>query len=231
MRILIAEDEERTAELLARGLRGHGHAVDVVNDGDSAITQAGADSYDLMVLDVMLPGVDGFTVCRRARQNGSQAAVLMLTARGSVEDRVFGFDVGADDYLVKPVSMAELSARVRVLARRSSQTHGPDLRIGDLVVNPLRYEAWRAGSRLELTGREFQLLAYFVRHAGEVLRRDQILDSVWDEDATPYGNIVDQYVYCLRSKLERYGPRLIDTVRGVGYILRDGAEACSEPSA
>lgn len=218
------------AELIARALRDDGHAVEVVHDGAAAIAAADSGSWDLLLLDVMLPDVDGFTVCRRLRQDGLQAAVLMLTARGAVEDRVFGLDAGADDYLVKPFAMPELRARVRALARRPFQTRGPGLRTGDLVVDPIRHEAWRAGVRMELTAREFQLLAHFVRRAGQVLSREQILEAVWGEDAAPYGNVVDQYVYYLRNKLEQHGPRLIDTVRGVGYVIREGESRCFEQS-
>lgn len=231
MRILIAEDEERMAELIARALREEGHPVEIVDDGVTAIAYARAEPWDLLILDVMLPGIDGFTVCRRLRQEGLQAAVLMLTARGAVEDRVFGLDAGADDYLVKPFAMPELRARIRALARRPFQTRGPELHVADLAVDPLRYEASRAGNRLELTAREFQLLAHLVRHAGQVLSREQILEAVWGEDAAPYGNVVDQYIYYLRSKLEQHGPRLIETVRGVGYVVREAEQACFEPSA
>jgi DNA-binding response OmpR family regulator len=218
------------AELIARALRDDGHTVEVVHDGVAAIAAADSGPCDLLLLDVMLPDVDGFTVCRRLRQDGLQAAVLMLTARGAVEDRVFGLDAGADDYLVKPFAMPELRARVRALARRPFQTRGSGLRIGDLVVDPIRHEAWRAGVRIELTAREFQLLTHFVRRAGQVLSREQILEAVWGEDAVPYGNVVDQYVYYLRSKLEQHGPRLIDTVRGVGYVIREGESRCFEQS-
>jgi two-component system response regulator MprA len=179
----------------------------------------------------MLPELDGFTLCRRLREGRRQAAVLMLTARGAVEDRVLGLDAGADDYLVKPFAMAELRARVRALARRPFGFRGPELRVGDLVVNPLRYEAFRAGHRLELTNREFQLLTLLLRRAGEALSRTEILDAVWGEQAEPYANVVDQYIFYLRAKTERYGTRLIETVRGVGYMIRDPDERCSGQSA
>lgn len=231
MRILIAEDEERMAELIAAALRQDGHAVKLALDGDAALDEATASPFDLILLDVMLPGLDGFTVCRQLRTRQIEAPVLMLTARGAVEDRVLGLDVGADDYLVKPFALAELRARVRALARRPFGLRGPELRVADVVLNPLSYEASRGGRRLQLTTREFQMLVYLIRHAGQVKTRGQILDAVWGEDADPYANVVDQYIYYLRTKLEQYGPRLIDTVRGVGYVLRGREEACFEPFA
>ncbi|HEY7295817.1 MAG TPA: response regulator transcription factor, partial [Dehalococcoidia bacterium] len=180
------------------------------------------------VLDVMLPRLDGFALCRTLRERGRELPVLMLTARSQVEDRVQGLDAGADDYLVKPFAMSELRARVRALTRRRTAERGATLRVGDLMLDPLRYEVHRAGKRLELTAREFSLLALLLRHTGEVLSRARILDAVWGEDAEPYGNVVDQYVYYLRAKLEQYGPRLIETVRGVGYVLRQPSERSPE---
>ena len=231
MRILLAEDEERMAELISSALANDSHAVEVAHDGGSALALATSSPFDLILLDVMLPEIDGFTVCRRLREQRVHSAVLMLTARGAIEDRVLGLDVGADDYLVKPFAMAELKARVRALARRPAGLRGPDLQVGTLVLNPLRYEASRAGHRLELTTREFQLLSLLVRRAGEVLSRLEILDAIWGEAAEPYANVVDQYIYYLRTKTEEFGPRMIETVRGVGYVLRDGDEPCSDPCA
>ena len=231
MRILVAEDEDRMAALIAAALTRDGHGVAIAADGDAALSLACESPFELIVLDVMLPKLDGFSVCRRLREWRLQTAVLMLTARGAIEDRVEGLDAGADDYLVKPFATAELRARIRALARRPSTLRGPELRAGDLVLNPLRYEAARAGRRLDLTAREFQLLGLLVRRAGEVLSRTEILDTIWGEQAEPYANIVDQYIFYLRSKTERYGPRLIETVRGVGYVLREPEERCSEPSA
>jgi DNA-binding response OmpR family regulator len=231
MRILIAEDEARMAELIAVALVADGHVVDIAYDGPSALALATASSFDLILLDVMLPELDGFKVCRLLRERRLQSSVLMLTALGTVEDRVLGLDAGADDYLVKPFAMAELKARVRALGRRPIGLRGPELRVGDLIVNPLRYEAFRAGHRLELTAREFQLLSFFVRHTGEVLSRSEILDAIWGETSEPYGNVVDQYVYYLRAKTEEHGPRLIETVRGAGYKLREREDKCSDRSA
>jgi two-component system response regulator MprA len=230
VRILIAEDEERMAELIAGALVDDGHQVAVAHDGETALSTAGGSPFDLFLLDIMLPRLDGLSLCRRLREDGQKAAVLVLTARGTVEDRVMGLDAGADDYLIKPFAMAELRARVRALARRPFGLRGPELRLGNLVLNPFRYQAWRGGKRLDLTAREFQVLALLLRHCGEVLSREQILSSVWGEEAEPYGNIVDQYVCYLRTKLERHGPRLIDTIRGVGYVAREMELACSDPS-
>ena len=221
------------AELIAGALVGDGHSVEVAGSGTAALALAGSSAFELLLLDVMLPEMDGFTLCRRLRLQHLQAPVLMLTALGEIEDRVLGLDAGADDYLVKPFAMDELRARVRALSRRPFGLRGPELRIGDLVLNPLRYEATRAGHRLDLTAREFQLLAMLVRRSGEVVSRSEILDALWGEQAEPYGNVVDQYIYYLRAKTEQHGPRLIDTLRGVGYIVRDQrnvGEACSRPS-
>ena len=230
MRILIAEDEERMAALVASALREEGHEVEIAYDGHAALTLALDAPFDLILLDVMLPEMDGFELCRRLRDQHQQTAVLMLTARGDIEDRVMGLDAGADDYLVKPFAMAELRARVRALARRPFGLRGPELRVGDLVVNVLRYEAWRGGKQLQLTAREFQLLAFLVRHTGEAVGRAEMLDAVWGEEAEPYGNVVDQYISYLRAKLEQHGPRLIQTIRGVGYSLREPGDECSEAS-
>lgn len=224
MRILIAEDEPRMAELLSAALADDGHSIEVAGSGTTALEMAGATAFDLLLLDVMLPEMDGFTLCRTLRLQQLKAPVLMLTALGEVEDKVLGLDAGADDYLVKPFAMDELRARVRALARRPFGLRGPELRVADLVLNPLRYEAIRAGKRLELTTREFQLLALLVRRCGEAVSRSQILDSLWGEQAEPYANIVDQHIYYLRAKTEEHGPRLIETVRGIGYIVRDPSD-------
>jgi two-component system, OmpR family, response regulator len=222
------------AELIASALTNDGHTTEIAETGSSALELARSSPFDLLLLDIMLPEMDGFTVCRALRLQRLQAPVLMLTALGEIEDRVLGLDAGADDYLVKPFAMEELRARVRALGRRPFGLRGPELRVGDLMLNPLRYEAVRAGRRLDLTAREFQLLALLVRHRGEVVSRAQILDSIWGEHAEPFANVVDQYIYYLRSKTEQHGPRLIETVRGAGYIIdepSDAESACSEPSA
>jgi DNA-binding response OmpR family regulator len=234
MHVLIAEDEPRMAELIASALSDDGHTSEIAQTGTGALELARSSPFDLLLLDIMLPEMDGFTVCRSLRLQRLQAPVLMLTALGEIEDRVLGLDAGADDYLVKPFATEELRARVRALGRRPFGLRGPELRVGDLTLNPLRYEAMRAGKRLDLTACEFQLLALLVRHRGEVVSRTQILDAIWGEHAEPFANVVDQYIYYLRSKTEQYGPRLIETVRGAGYIIddpNDAKRACSEPSA
>lgn len=229
--VLVAEDEARMAALVADSLSGDGHRVQVEHTGGGALATATARPFDVIVLDVMLPEIDGFTICRRLREAGVRSAVLMLTARDAVEDRVNGLDAGADDYLVKPFAVAELRARVRALARRPAGLRGPELRVTDLVLDPIRREVHRAGHCLDLTAREYALLHALMRHAGAPLSRAEILDSVWGEDAEPYGNVIDLYVHYLRTKTERFGPRLIETVRGVGYVLRDPeGRPCSERS-
>ena len=220
-RVLLTEDEERMAALVAEALREDGHEVEVTHDGTSALDLARHGAYEVLVLDVMLPDVDGFTVCRELRKSGVRSAVLMLTARDSVEDRVQGLDVGADDYLVKPFAVAELRARVRALARRPGGLHGSEIHVGDLVLDPLKREVKRGGRRLDLTAREYGFLSFLMRHEGETLTRAEILDGVWGEGSEPYGNVVDLYIHYLRTKTEQHGPRLIQTVRGLGYVLRE----------
>ncbi len=223
-RVLLTEDEERMATLVAEALRDDGHEVEVTHDGTAALDRAQQGGFEVLVLDVMLPDIDGFTVCRELRKAGVRSAVLMLTARDSVEDRVQGLDVGADDYLVKPFAVAELRARVRALVRRPAGLRGPELRVADLALDPLKREVRRGGHRLDLTAREFGFLAFLLRHEGETLTRAEILDGVWGEGSEPYGNVVDLYIHYLRTKTEQHGPRLIHTVRGVGYVLREPDE-------
>ena len=218
--ILLTEDEPRMATLIADALRADGHHVEVTHDGEQALALAGDGGFDVLVLDVMLPGIDGFTVCQRLRDAGIGSKVLMLTARDAIDDRVRGLDVGADDYLVKPFAVEELRARVRALARRPAGLRGATLRVGDLSLDVIRREARRHGRRLELTAREFAFLSYLMRRADEPLTRAEILDAVWGEQAEPYGNVVDLYVHYLRAKTEQHGARLIHTVRGVGYVIR-----------
>lgn len=220
-RVLLTEDEERMATLVADALRDDGHEVEVTHDGAAALQKARDGSFEVLVLDVMLPDIDGFTVCRELRRSGVRTAVLMLTARDAIEDRVQGLDVGADDYLVKPFAVAELRARVRALVRRPAGLRGLELRVADLVLDPVKREVKRGGHRLDLTAREFGFLSYLLRHEGETLTRAEILDGVWGEGSEPYGNVVDLYIHYLRTKTELHGPRLIHTVRGVGYVLRE----------
>jgi two-component system OmpR family response regulator len=216
VRLLLVEDDEKLASAMARGLRGEGHAVDAVGDGGTALANAGVYSYDAVVLDVMLPVRDGFEVCRALRERGAWMPILMLTARGAVDDRIRGLDAGADDYLAKPFDFGELLARLRALHRRTPAERPTRLEVGDLVVDPATRAVSRAGTAVELTAREFALLEYLARHSGEVISRTRLLDHVWDENYLGSTNIVDVYVGYLRRKL---GGGLIRTMRGVGFVL------------
>jgi two-component system OmpR family response regulator len=219
MRILLVEDDLKLARALARGLRRHAYAVDVAEDGDRALMQAAVYEYDVIVLDVMLPGTDGFGVCRALRDRGATTPVLMLTARDAVDDRIVGLDAGADDYLSKPFDFGELLARIRALLRRGSVAGPAQLRVGELLVDPARHRVTHAGRPVELTAREFGVLEYLARHPGEVVSRTRLLEHVWDENFVGSTNVVDVYVGYLRRKL---GPQAIETVRGVGYRLEGG---------
>ncbi|MGI9033185.1 MAG: response regulator transcription factor [Acidimicrobiales bacterium] len=222
MRILVAEDEPRMAALLKRGLEEESYAVDVTGDGEEAVWYACENTYDAIILDVMLPGLDGFEVCRRLRQASRWAPVLMLTARESIEDRVRGLDVGADDYMVKPFSFAELTARLRALLRRGAQERPPVLEVGDLRLDPARHHASRADTPIDLSPKEFALLELFMRHPGEVLTRTRVIEHVWDFAYDATSNVVDQYVGYLRRKIDRpFGREDLETVRGAGYRLRE----------
>jgi two-component system, OmpR family, response regulator len=220
VRLLVVEDDAKLARALSRGLRHEGYAVDVVGDGDAALMQAAVWEYDGIVLDVMLPIRDGLTVCRSLRERGCWAPVLMLTARGQVSDRIRGLDVGADDYLVKPFDFGELLARLRALVRRAPPQRPARLVVGDLVVDPATHRVTRSGVPVALTAREFAVLEFLTRNAGEAITRARLLDHVWDENFTGSTNIVDVYVGYLRRKLEQPFDRpLIRTIRGVGYAL------------
>ncbi len=223
MRILIVEDEPKLARLLARGLAEEGHPADVAATGEEALWMAGSAAYDAIVLDVMLPGLDGFEVCRRLRAAGSWAPVLMLTARDATFDRIGGLDAGADDYLVKPFAFGELLARLRALVRRGAVARPAVLTCGDLALDPAAHTVTRAGRPVELSAREFALLEFLMRHPGEVVSRTAILGGVWDYDYDGLSNVVDVYVGYLRRKLEQpFGRSLIRTERGVGYALDPG---------
>jgi two-component system OmpR family response regulator len=220
MRLLVVEDDEKLARAIARGLRNDGYAVDAVADGDAAVIQAAVYDYDAVVLDVMLPGRDGFEVCRALRERDCWAPVLMLTARRAVDDRIRGLDAGADDYLAKPFDFGELLARVRALVRRAPSQRPVRLDVGDLAVDPATHTVTRAGTAVELTAREFGVLEFLTRRAGEVVSRTDLLEHVWDQNYEGSTNIVDVYVGYLRRKLEEpFGRPLIRTVRGVGYVL------------
>ena len=224
MRVLVVEDELKMAGLLKRALEEEGYAVDVAARGEDALWFGTENPYDAIVLDVMLPDLDGFEVSRRLRQAGRWSPVLMLTARDAVADRVAGLDAGADDYLTKPFSFAELLARLRALVRRGAAERPPVLRVGDLSLDPARRTVTRDGVSIDLTAREFALLEYLMRRAGEVLTRTQLIEHVWDFAYDGDSNVVDVYIRYLRNKVDRpFGRDSIRTVRGAGYRLEDGA--------
>ena len=220
MRLLVVDDAARLVSILARRLREEGYAVDAAGTGADAVAAATTTPYDAIVLDVRLPDMDGFEVCRRLRAAGRWSPVLMLTARDGVEDRVHGLDAGADDYLTKPFAFPELFARVRALVRRGGNERPAVLAAGDLVLDPAAHTLERAGVRLELTAREFALLEYFMRHPGVALGRTRLTEHVWDGAYRGDSNIVDVYVRGLREKI---GQAAVETVRGVGYRFRDPA--------
>ena len=225
MRILVVEDELKMAAVLRRGLAEEGHAVDVARTGDEGLWMAQAVDYDAIVLDLMLPGLDGVEVCRRWRENAVWAPVLMLTARDATDDRVAGLDAGADDYLAKPFSFAELLARLRALVRRGTPQRPQVLEVDDLRLDPATRRVWRGAAEIDLSGKEFALLETFMRRPGDVLSRLQLIEHAWDYAYENRSNVVDVYVRYLREKVDRpFGRTSIETVRGAGYRLRrDGA--------
>jgi len=226
MRILLVEDEQGLASVLKRGLQEHGYAVDAAGDGEEALAFAESEPYDLIVLDVMLPDLDGFSVCRRLRAMRSTVPVLMLTARDSIEDRVLGLDCGADDYLVKPFDPRELLARVRALLRRERVQRDPVLRVADIEVDTSSRQVRRGQRAVVLTMREYAILELFVRNTNRVLSRDEIAEHIWAFDFTAMSNIIDVYVGNLRRKLwDDAEPRLLRTVRGIGYLMRDPTQS------
>jgi len=221
MRILIVEDEVKMAALIRRGMREEGMAADVAVRGEDALWMAGSTDYDAIVLDVMLPGIDGFETCRRLRTDRVWSPILMLTARDSVEDRVSGLDGGADDYLTKPFSFGELLARLRALARRGPVERPVLLEVGDLRLDPATRQVWRDDTEIPLSAKEFSLLEVFMRRPGEVLSRFQLLEHGWDYEYENRSNVIDVYVRYLREKIDRpFGRDSIETVRGAGYRLR-----------
>lgn len=222
MHILVVEDEKKLAQLLRRVMTEERHAVDVAYEGRSGLELACSINYDLIILDLMLPEIDGLEICRRLRTAGNTSYLLMLTARGAVEDRVNGLNAGADDYLTKPFAMSELLARVNALGRR--RDNSPDmsqvLQVADLTLDLVRHEVRRAGRIIELTAKEYGLLEYLMRHPGQVLTRTQITDQVWSYDLEALSNVVDIYIHYLRDKIERgFSRPLIKTVRSVGYKI------------
>jgi DNA-binding response OmpR family regulator len=226
MRLLLIEDERKVAEFVARGLRAERYAVDVSNDGESGWEMAGTYDYDLIILDLMLPGLSGTEVLKRLRRKGSRAPVLVLTARDGTAEKVENFEAGADDYLTKPFAFAELLMRVKALLRRGTPDRSSVLRVGDLEIDRMSQQVKRAGRRIELTSKEYSLLEYLVANAGRVLSRTMIIEHVWDQSFEGLTNIVDVYVRHLRSKVDVAQPKkLIHTVRGVGYSVSDEPES------
>jgi heavy metal response regulator len=222
MRVLVVEDEKKTASFIRKALQAEGFAVDVCHDGTAALVAPTTTPYDVIVLDVMLPGRDGLSVLKQWRQRNVPAPVLLLSARGAVNERVEGLDAGADDYLAKPFELAELAARVRALTRRNSENRSPILRVADLTLDTLSRQASRGGALIELTTREFRLLEFLMRSAGRLCSRMMILEKVWDYDFDPATNLVDVYIRRLREKIDDpFEPRLLHTVRGMGYVLKE----------
>ncbi|MCX8032412.1 MAG: response regulator transcription factor [Thermoleophilia bacterium] len=229
MRVLLVEDEERLAETIARGLRREGMAVDVVYDGRAALAKAAVNQYDVIVLDRNLPVLHGDEVCKQLVEKGNLARILMLTAAGSIQDRVTGLDLGADDYLPKPFSLKELVARIRALARRAVPPLPPVLRVADVVLDPARHTAERAGRDLGLTKKEFGVLHTLLAARGRVVSAEELLEKVWDENADPFTNVVRVTIMTLRRKLG--DPPLIETIPGVGYrIPQEGEEQAHDPA-
>jgi len=222
MDVLLVEDDPRIARVVERALTDVGHRVEVAHDGLEGLTSAERGTHDLVVLDVMLPEMDGLEVARELRRQRLKTPILMLTARDAVPDRVRGLDAGADDYLTKPFALEELLARVRALGRRAGDEHQDQLAVGDLVLDLSRHEATRGDRSIELTAKEFDLLAYLMRNAGRVLSKDQITEHVWGYDSQATSNVVEIYIHYLREKIDRgFARPLIRTIRGVGYTIKD----------
>ena len=220
MRLLVVEDDPRLSEVLVRGLREAGYAVDSVRDGQSALYQIAINNYDVVILDVMIPAPDGFEVCRQMRTARLATPVLMLTARDAVDDRIHGLDAGADDYLVKPFDFAELLARVRALLRRAPVVPAPTLQVGDLTIDTAGHRVFRGSDEVVLTSKEYALLEYMARNAGRVISRAEIAEHVWDERFDPFSNVIEVYVNRLRRKIDHTEPHRIVTRRNEGYMLR-----------
>ncbi len=225
MRILLVEDEPDVSRMLAKGLREQSYAVDTADDGDVAIYQTQMNDYDLIILDVMLPGKNGFEVCSELRRADSPVPVLMLTARDDVQDRIAGLDSGADDYLIKPFDFHELLARVRALLRRGHTLVPEVIEVADLKINTQAHEVWRAATAVELTAKEYALLEFMARRSGQVVSRSEIASHVWDENFDPFSNLIEVYIQRLRRKIDDgREPKLIRTLRGEGYKLTPGDE-------
>ena len=222
MRVLVVEDEKKTAAFVRKALQAEGFAVDVCTNGDDALAAASATPFDGLVLDIMLPGRDGLSVLRQLRERKITTPVLLLSARGEVNERVEGLNLGADDYLPKPFVIAELVARVRALGRRGGENKSTVLRVADLTLDTVSHRAQRGGKTFELTAREFRLLEFLMRSAGRICGRMSIIEKVWDYDFDPGTNLVDVYVKRLREKIDDgFEPKLLQTVRGIGYVMKE----------
>ena len=222
MRVLVVEDEKKVASFIKRGLEEEAFAVDVAHDGENGVAMAESTSYDLILMDVMLPKKDGLSAIKELREKNILTPILCLTAKDTVEDIVSGLDIGSDDYLTKPFAFAELVARVRALIRRGSQDRGAELYFADLRLDPVGHNVWRNNRPIDLTAKEYALLEYFMRNPNQVLTRTMIAEHVWDYTFDSFTNIIDVYVNYLRKKIDRdFDKKLIHTVRGVGYVLKD----------
>ena len=222
MRILVVEDEKKVASFIQRGLEGEGFSVEVAYDGESGVEMGSQDSFDLILMDVMLPKMDGLQAIKALREKGVESPVLCLTAKDTVEDIVAGLDSGSDDYLTKPFAFAELLARVRALVRRGTQERGAEITYADLRLDPVAHKVWRSDSEIDLTAKEYALLEFFMRNPETTLTRTMIAEHVWDYTFDSFTNIIDVYVNYLRKKVDRdYTNKLIHTVRGIGYVLKE----------
>lgn len=222
MRILLVEDDADLAQFIRKGLKEEQYAVDVAADGEEGLELALNNAYDLLILDIMLPKLDGLTLCRRIRAKGNMTPVLLLTARNTVEDKVSGFDTGADQFLPKPFAFVELLAQIRALLRRGSAHQLVQLQAADLRLDPASHRVWRAGQEIALTNKEYALLEFLLRNKNRVLTRTAIIEHVWDISYDPMTNIVDAHIRALRAKIDRdFSPPLIATVRGAGYMLEE----------
>jgi two-component system copper resistance phosphate regulon response regulator CusR len=228
MRLLLVEDDTRIARFVAKGLREQAYAVDIAATGDEALYQADINSYDLVILDLMIPGRDGFEVCRELRKSGKRMPILMLTARDAVEDRISGLDHGADDYLTKPFEFRELLARLRALLRRSGELRAPQITVGDLVLDTAAQSVSRAGRSIPLTAKEYALLEFLARNAGRVVGRAEIAEHVWDERFDPFSNLIEVYINRVRRKVDAGSAHpLLHTRRGAGYVFGSPGESSS----
>ena len=222
MRVLVVEDEKKVASFVQRGLEEEGFTVDVAYDGEDGVNKASQQTFDLILMDIMLPKKDGLAAIRELRDNNVMTPVLCLTARDSVDDKVTGLDIGADDYLAKPFAFVELVARCRALIRRGSKDRGAEIHFADLRLDPVAHKVWRNNNEIDLTSKEYALMEYFMRHPNQVLTRTMIAENVWDYTFDSFTNIIDVYVNYLRNKIDRdYAKKLIHTVRGQGYMLKE----------